>query len=348
MPWRSASEQTGEARALSVPPSVLPRRRRASRGPAQEDPIRITFSHFLGPDSFFQKDVVEPFARELEERTGGRVEVVTRASDSAFGDVRNQARQVADGTVDIALGLRGAEGDRFPATSVIELPFLVPDAKAGSLALWNLHQSGGLGDEYDGFKVLALFVHDPGLVHTNGRVVRVPEDMKGLSLRSPNRTVSAALEHLGAVPVVLQVDEVMNAVRDGRINGIVTNWGNPLQGFNDAMKTHTDLRFYTSAFFIVMNRDRYESLPEDVRAAIDAMSGEALTARLGELWATWAAPVRAGAGGPGHTITTPDDATMAAWREALAPVTDRYLEDLSAGFPGAREAYAAVRDALGE
>ncbi|MEO1103735.1 MAG: TRAP transporter substrate-binding protein DctP, partial [Pseudomonadota bacterium] len=184
---------------------------------ADDEPITITFSHFLGPDSFFQNDVVEPFAKELEERTGGRVEVVTYANDSEWGGVRDQATNVENGDVDIALGLRGAEGDRFPGTSVIELPFLVPDAKAGSLALWELHASGGLGEEYDDFKVLALFVHDPGLVHTTERPVSSPKDMTGLSLRSPNRTVSAALEHLGAVPVVLQVDEVMNAVGDGRI-----------------------------------------------------------------------------------------------------------------------------------
>lgn len=313
---------------------------------AQDEPITITFSHFLGPSSFFQEDVVEPFARELEERAGGTVKVVTYANDSEWGGVRDQATNVANGDVDIALGLRGAEGDRFPGTSVIELPFLVPDAKAGSLALWDLYASGGLGEEYGDFKVLALFVHDPGLVHTTERVVRTPEDMTGLSLRSPNRTVSAALEHLGAIPVVLQVDEVMNAVSDGRIEGIVTNWGNPLQGFTDVMKTHTDLKFYTSAFFIVMNKDRYESLPNDIKAHIDAISGEVLTAQLGDLWAEWAAPVRAGADGPDNTVVTPDEATMAAWREALAPVTDAYLEELSGQFPNAREAYATVQEKL--
>ena len=35
---------------------------------------------------------------------------------------------------------------------------------------------------------------------------------------------------------MLQVNEVMDAVKAGRIEGIVTNWGNPLQGFNDHMK----------------------------------------------------------------------------------------------------------------
>lgn len=313
---------------------------------AQDEPITLRFSHFLGPDSFFQNDVVDPFARELEERTNRRVKVESFAADTEFGRPTAQATQVEDGTIDIALGLRGAEGERFPGTSVIELPFLVPDAKSGSLALWDLYESGPLAGEYEDFKLLALFVHDPGLIHTAGKRVVFPQDIQGLALRSPNRTVSAALDHLGAEPVVLQVDEVMNAVQDGRIEGIVTNWGNPLQGFNDYMKNHTDLRFYTSAFFIVMNKDRYDSLPDDVQAAIDEMTGEVLVSRLGNLWAEWAAPVRAGAEGPDHQLIVPDAEAMAAWREALEPVTDQYLGDLSAVFPEAREAYGLLVDQL--
>ena len=59
---------------------------------------------------------------------------------SPFGEVTKQATQVKDGTIDIALGLRGAEGDRFPRSSIIELPFVVHDALDGSRALWKLYQ----------------------------------------------------------------------------------------------------------------------------------------------------------------------------------------------------------------
>ena len=96
-----------------------------------------------------------------------------------------------------------------------------------------------------------------------------------MRLRSPNKTVAAALEHVGAMPVILQVHEVMDAVKSNRIDGIVTNWGNPLQGFNDHMKFHTDTQFYSSAFFIVMNPLKYASLPPDIRTAIDELSGAA-------------------------------------------------------------------------
>ncbi len=313
---------------------------------AAAQPITLKFSHFLGPTSFFQNDVVEPWARELEARTGGKVKVEIFNGASALGKVTEQAKQVQEGTVDIALGLRGAEGDRFPGSSVIELPFLTPDALSGSRALWGLYKDGTLAAEYADYKVLALFVHNPGLIHTSAKRVVSLSDLKGLRLRSPNKTVSAALEFVGATPVLLQVNDVMPAVKEGRIDGIVTNWGNPLQGFNDHMKFHTDTQFYTSAFFILMNRAKYDSLPDDVRAAVDALSGDGLVAKFGPLWDKWDKPVREGAAAPGHEVVVPDVATMAQWREGLRPVTDRYLDDLAKLFPGARAAYDKLAAAL--
>lgn len=307
--------------------------------PAAAQTTTLSFSHFLGPQSFFQLDVVEPWAKELETRTGGKAKVEIHHGGMPLGKVTEQASQVLAGTVDIALGLRGAEGDRFPASSIVELPFVVPSAAVGSRALWTLNRDGTLGDEYKPYRLLALFVHNPGLIHTTAKRVVQLADLKGLRLRSPNKTVAAALEHVGAVPVVLQVNDVMPAVKDGKIEGIVTNWGNPLQGFNDHMKFHTDTQFYTSAFFIVMNRAKYDGLPPDVRGALDAISGDAWVEKFGPYWDKWDKPVRDGANAPGHEVTVPDKATMAAWRDGLKPVTDRYLADLAPKVPNARAVY---------
>ena len=79
--------------------------------------------------------------------------------------------------------------------------------------------------------------------------------MKGVRLPlAEQHGVGGAASIVGAEPVLLQVNDVMPAVKDGKIDGIVTNWGNPLQGFNDFMKLHIETQFYTSAFFIVMNK----------------------------------------------------------------------------------------------
>jgi len=316
----------------------------ASSASAQQ--VTLKFSHFLGPKSFFQLDVVEPWAKELEARTNGQVKVETFDGTSPVGGVTDQASNVKAGKVDIALGLRGAEGDKFLGSSVIELPFLIPNALRGSQALYGLYKDGTLADEWKDYKVLALFVHNPGLIHTRDKAILEPADMKGVRFRSPNNTVSAALKQLGAEPVLLQVNDVMQAVKDGKIDGIITNWGNPLPGFNDVMKRHIETQFYTAAFFIVMNKGKFDSLAPDVRAAIDQISGDAWVAKLGPCWDKWDRPVREGANAPGHEVVVPDAARLGRWRAALRPVTDQYLDELSRKFPGARAAYDRLSAAL--
>jgi TRAP-type C4-dicarboxylate transport system substrate-binding protein len=306
-------------------------------------PIMLKLSHFLGPTSFFETDFAQPWARELEARTNGNVRIEIFNASSQFGEVTRQATQVKNGSIDIALGLRGAEGDRFPRSSIIELPFVVHDALDGSRALWDLYQDGVLGDEYKDYKVLALFVHNPGLIHTADKRIIAPDDLKDQRLRAPNQTVAAALRSLGATPVILQVNDVMPAVKDHSIDGIVTNWGNPLPEFNDYMKHHTEVAFYTSAFFVVMNRQKFDALPADVQAAIDELSGARLVTRFGLLWNKWDRPVREAASGPDQEIIVPDEAQLKQWSDALRPATERYLDALVAGgFIDARSAYAKL------
>ena len=54
---------------------------------AHAQPLTLKFSHFLGPTSFFQHDVDEPFAKELETRSGGRAKVSMRHFHTAAGRI---------------------------------------------------------------------------------------------------------------------------------------------------------------------------------------------------------------------------------------------------------------------
>jgi TRAP-type C4-dicarboxylate transport system substrate-binding protein len=105
------------------------------------------------------------------------------------------------------------------------------------------------------------------------------------------------------------------------------------------MKFHTDTQFYTSAFFVVMNRSSYDRLPADVRDALDSISGAAWVEKFGPYWDKWDKPVRDRANAPGHEVVVPDPTTMAQWKAELKPVTERYLATLSARFANARATY---------
>ena len=298
-------------------------------GQAQE--ITLKISHYLPEKHGFQKDFLEVWGKELTEKTHGKVAVEIHGAGSAFGEATRQADQVKAGVVDISVGLAGIPRGRFPATSVIELPFLVKDADSGSKALWQLYKEGALGSEYDDFKVLALFVHPGGLIHTIKKPVHTLEDLAGLRLRSPNPAMNAMLESLSATPIGMPPAQIYESLERGVLDGVVTTWD--LVGamrLNELLRYHTDAKAYTSAFYVVMNKDKYASLPEDVRKAIDELSGDALVDRFGPWWNSWEAKGRADAVARGQEIIEIDDATRATWAAQVQPMIDGYLEGLKA------------------
>ena len=306
---------------------------------AKDKEIDLTFSHFLGPDSFFQVDLIEPWVSKIEEDSGGRVRIKIVNNTSPLGHVKEQAANVAEGKVDIALGIRGAEAARFPGTSVAEVPMAVRDATSGSRALWRLYKQGLIAQEYAGFKVLAIFVQNPGLIHTVEKLVQTPEDMRGLRMRAPNQATATVLAAIGAHPTILQVDDVMPNLDAGNLDGVITNWGNPLPNFDTKVRHHTNVRFYAAAFFIVMNKQRYDALPYAVKRIIDRHSGLRWVEDIGGQWNKWDEVVRARSIGLGQTIFTPDEVQMAKWNKAFDPAVNAYLAELTREFPQADEAY---------
>lgn len=292
---------------------------------AQATTLRI--SHYVPPTHGIQVDFLEPWAAELKERTGIDSEI--HAVNSAFGRADRQADQVRAGIVDIAFGLAGIPVGRFPHTSVIELPFMVEDTRAGSRALWQLYQEGDLGGEYDDFKVLLLMTHHGALFHTVNRPVRALEDLRGLRMRSPGPAVAAMLEYLGSSPIGMPPAQIYESLQRGALDGLCTTWD--LVGAiraNEVLKFHTDGRIYVAAFYTAMNPQKFDSLPADVQQAIEETTGEALLAKVGEWWDKWDGAGKEDAVARGNEVIEVDDATREAWREQLQPMITQYLDSL--------------------
>src|SRR3546814_11658412 len=89
-----------------------------------------------------------------------------------------------------------------------------------------------------------------------------------------------------------------------------------------------------------MNKKKYDSLPADVRKAIDDTTGDALAAKFGDWWNAWDAPGLEAARKKGNVITSLTDAERARWRAALKPTIDKLLGDLEKqGVTNARAIY---------
>ena len=86
-----------------------------------------------------------------------------------------------------------------------------------------------------------------------------------------------------------------------------------------------DRALYTAVFMLVMNKARYDALPADLKAVIDANSGAALSAEIGSQFDAWDLPGRAAVAKHGAIVTKIDGADLDAWKAATAPVTRDWI-----------------------
>lgn len=311
--------------------------------------VTLKVSHYTPALHGMQTDFIVPWTEDITACTDGEVKFEIFGAGSQLGNVARQQEQVLAGVVDIANGLTGTPRGRFPRTSLIDMPFLTNDAGAASYALWELFPDY-LAEEYKGLKVLALYAHNGGLLHTTGKKVQTMEDLKGLRIRTPSPAVSAMLSALGADPQGLAPAEVYESLQRGVIDGTVFPW-DPVNSFglNEVLDYHLDLGVYTVSFFYVMNQKSYDGLSDKAKACVDKYSGDVLVAKFGDWWDKWDEPGRAGAVAAGHEISILSDEERARWLEALQPMMASYVQSVKdQGVENADEIYQALKDKIAE
>ncbi|WP_299371878.1 TRAP transporter substrate-binding protein [uncultured Kiloniella sp.] len=305
--------------------------------------FELKLSHFLPSSHPTQTQFLEPWAKELEERSEGKVKVTIFPAGSAFGHVAKQYDQVKAGVVDISHGLTGFPRGRLPRTLIMDLPFLTKSSDAASRTLWDLYPTY-LAEEYKGLKVLALHAHNPGLIHTRGKQVKTMDDLAGLRVRAPSAATSMMLKQLGATPIGLPPTQVYENLQKGVIDGTIFPYDG-VHGFKlaEVLDYHLDAKAYTTSFYFIMNEKKYNAFPEEIRAIIDDMSGASLVAKFGPWWNNWDKPGLEDIKKKGNPVVVLDDSQRDEWRRALEPTTANYLKSLEeAGVENAQEIYDAA------
>lgn len=300
----------------------------AAAGSAVAQTVELKVSHYVPPTHGFHVDVLEPWLKDLEKRTGGKVQGRLFAGNSPFGKTENQADQVKQGVVDVGFGLNGIPRGRFLRTSVMEFPFVAESADAATKTLWAMIP-GTLAEDYKGFKVLAVHCHNPGAFHTREKPLKSIEDVKGLRIRAPNYSTQKLLESLGAAPVGMPPGQVYENLEKGVLDGAVFPY-DAVKGFRleGLLKHHLDARVYTACFHVVMNEQKYAGLPADAKKAVDDTTGAALVNRFGEWWNKWDQAGIDAVKPRGNVIVAVSNEQREKWRAQLQPVTDGLLAEL--------------------
>ena len=297
---------------------------------ADAEPVTLRVHTFNSPKALAVRAFLVPWARELEERSGGRVQVQVFPSMQLGGKASDLYGQARDGVVDIVWTSQGYSPGRFPLTEVFELPFVCGGAEATSQAMMEFYRNW-MRDEYADTHPLVFHATAPAHIHTTDRPVRMLEDLAGVKIRVPSQASAATIEALGAVPIGMPISDVYEALSRGVVGGVWVAWTimRPFR-LHEVARNHTEASLACVLFVLTMNKARYLGLPEDIRTAVDDSSGMALARRLGRLWQDDEDVGRSFAVQPGNAIIPLSETERERWKSATGPVIEAWLAKVGA------------------
>ena len=170
------------------------------------------------------------------------------------------------------------------------------------------------------------------MIHTKDPVEK-PEDLQGMKIRGGSRSVNSLLTKLGATPVGMPVPAVSEGLSKGVIDGTTIPWEvTTALKVPELVGNHTEFTgkaLYVLTFVLAMNKDKYESLPDDLKNVIDDNSGLEFSVFAGGTQADSDGPARQVAVDRGNNIITISEEDTEEWRKLSQPIYDEWVEDMN-------------------
>jgi len=289
---------------------------------------KLTYSNFFPPTNH-QSKLAEAWCAEVAKRTNGKVII-----EYYPGGTLTKAKQCYDGVVegvsDIGMSCLAYSRGRFPVMAAVDLPLGYKSAAQATNtanAVYKKFQPA----ELDDVEVMYFNGHGPGLLFTTNKPVKTLDDISGEKIRATGNSAKL-VKALGGTPVAKPMPENYQLLQKGVVDGSM----HPIES-NKSFKLGEVCKFgtdsfdvaYTTVFFIVMNKEKWNSLDADSQKVIKEINAE---------WATKHAQAWDEAdvigreflierGGEIIELTVEESAT---WKAAAQPVIEGYISEADA------------------
>jgi TRAP-type C4-dicarboxylate transport system substrate-binding protein len=314
------------------------------QGYAQEKVITLKVANWF-PVAHKQSPLLESWGKDLEKRTNGKVKVNYYPAGTLVPAPQSYDA-VTKGISDVGNHVLGYTVGRFPLTEVLDLPLGYPNNTVPT-KLANAFYDKFKPKEFNDVKVLWFHAQAPGIVHTKTKPITKLEDLKGMKMRTYGSNAKL-MSLLGGTPVAMPMTDVYDALSRGVAEGLMCAY-EATEGFRfgDQLKYSTEnyATSYSAVFAIVMNKDKWNSLPPDIQKIIDTMSKEYIE-KYAAMWDDIEISGKAYLVKRGNKINTLSKEEEAKWVEKAQPIFDEYVKKMKEkGLPG-DEALKFARDYL--
>ncbi|WP_180901589.1 TRAP transporter substrate-binding protein [Martelella soudanensis] len=316
--------------------------------PAQAQTV-LKFNNFLPPQHGQVVDVFEPWAKNVEEASEGRVKVEflpsTVAAPPRMFDV------VESGAVDVAWGVPAYTPGRFTLTKALDLPFLGDNAEALSLAYWTVHEEMfNAADEFSGVKVLAVYTTGPGTIYTTGEPPQSLDGFAGKKYRAGGKAPQEIAEAFGGAGVTSPSSEAYEMLSRKVVDGAFwTHEAYESYKLGDVVDGQFSVPagLYNSAVYIIMNQEKWDSLSQEDKDAVWSVSGEALARLGGQAWDAADVSAIKLMEADGVKRFTADGVFLDEIHERLRPLEESWIAEAEAKGVDGRAALDRIRELSG-
>jgi TRAP-type transport system periplasmic protein len=288
--------------------------------------IKLKFANYF-PPTHMCSTIMAKYCEELTAKLAGKVELTQYAGGTLL-TAPKMAVGVSTGLADIGLSNCSYSRGRFPAMEIMELPLGFPSSWIAT------HVANDFYDkfkpkEWDTFQPLMFSTSPPNALQTLSKPVKTLEDLKGLKIRGQGR-IADIVKSLGGTPMPIEIVDLYEALRRGVIDGTYTPY-ETLKGFKlGEVEKFTTASWQVGsvfAFYVVMNKQKWASLPDDVKKVIGDFS-KAFIERWAVEWNNIDIEGREFFTKLGGQVIPLPDAEGARWKKAVEPVVEDFKKDL--------------------
>ena len=273
-----------------------------------------------------------PWSEAVTMATDDRVKITHYAENSLVKE-EQQWDALLSGTSDIALIEPEFNPGVFPISEVGSLPYQFPDEVTAAKTFYDVVTQKAQ-DEWKDVQILGVTVIAPaqyrGNVEINGDVSK----FEGTRMRSGGRIETWILEAFGATPVEIGTGDLSTSLERGMADGAFLSYSLILAMAKDFTKYTTECDLFYRCWVIAMNKDVWNSMPTNIQEDIMGVSGQEGSAKYSAANAMESKGEKAGLegadkgmGNPPIYVLTADE--LATWTEATAPVTQKWIDQLS-------------------